>query len=77
VCLGEYGVVVDLTDTGRAVVHFHDGSRRTVSLAVLVADGVEVRPGDVVMVSIGMALERVEPEVHDLDLRQLTEEVHR
>jgi hydrogenase maturation factor len=59
VCLGEYGKVVELRDDARAVVAF-DGSRRVVSLAVLVAEGTSVAVGDIVMVSIGMVLRVVD-----------------
>jgi hydrogenase maturation factor len=58
-CLGEYGTVVDLIDTGRAVVACRDRDR-VVSTAVLVAEGVAVAPGDTVMVSMGMALRVVD-----------------
>lgn len=68
-CLGEYGTVVELLDGARAVVACRD-SRRAVSLAVLVAEGVPVHVGDVVMVSIGMALAVVGDD-------QLAEEVVR
>lgn len=60
-CLGEYATVVEIIDVGRAVVRFGDDSIRQVSLAVLVADGTTVSPGDRVMVSIGLALEH-EPQ---------------
>lgn len=60
-CLGEYATVVEVIDVGRAVVRFGDDGIRQVSLAVLVADGVTVSPGDRVMVSIGLALEH-EPQ---------------
>lgn len=56
-CLGEYGTIVQIIDGGRAIVRFGDDSTRQVSLAVLVAEGTPVVPGDRVMVSIGMALE--------------------
>ncbi len=65
-CLGEYGTIVEVIDVGRAMVRFDDGHVREVSLAVLVADGLTVVPGDRVMVSIGMALyleEKVDEEV--------------
>ncbi|MGD9995898.1 MAG: HypC/HybG/HupF family hydrogenase formation chaperone [Ilumatobacteraceae bacterium] len=55
-CLGEYGTVIGLLGPASAEVCFGDGSCREVSLAVLVAEGVAVRPGDTVAVSIGMAL---------------------
>jgi hypothetical protein len=61
VCLGEYATIVEVIDVGRAVVRFDDDSIRQVSLAVLVADGTTVSPGDRVMVSIGLALEH-EPQ---------------
>ena len=75
-CLGEYAVIVDVIDAGRAVVLFHDGSQREVSLAVLAADGVEVLPGDVVMVSIGMALELIEPPTPEPDRSDLIRPSH-
>jgi hypothetical protein len=56
VCLGEYGTIVDVIDTGRAVVRFDDDTTRQISLAVLAAEGIAVAPGNRVMVSIGMAL---------------------
>lgn len=59
-CLGEYATVVELTDRGHAVARFADGTLRDVSLAVLVAEGITVEPGDTVAVSIGMALHRVD-----------------
>jgi hydrogenase maturation factor len=55
-CLGDIVTVVDHVDPGRAIVRFADGRTGTVSLAVLVAEGTTVEPGDRVMVSIGMAL---------------------
>jgi hydrogenase maturation factor len=59
-CLGEYGTVVEQLGDGRAVVRFGDGRLRDVSLAVLVAEGTTVACGDVVAVSIGMALHLVD-----------------
>jgi hydrogenase maturation factor len=56
-CLGELGTVTQTDTSGRAMVRFADGSVRQVSLAVLHVDGVRVVPGDVVTVSIGMALD--------------------
>lgn len=55
-CLGEYGTVIDTSPDGRATVRCADGATRSVSLAVLIAEGIDVVPGDSVMVSIGMAL---------------------
>jgi hydrogenase maturation factor len=60
VCLGAYGTVVEVLGDARATVRFADGTERLVSLAVLVADGVTVEPGDDVAVAIGMALHRVD-----------------
>lgn len=54
-CLGDFGTVTDVRD-GVADVEFGDGSVRTVSTAVLVADGIHPAQGDRVLVSIGMAL---------------------
>jgi hydrogenase maturation factor len=59
VCLGECGVVVAVPDPGHALVRLGAGDRR-VSLAVLVADGIVVAPGDVVMVAMGLALRVVD-----------------
>lgn len=59
-CLGEYGVVVELLDGAQAIVRFADGSTRAVSLAVLLADDTPVGPGATVAVSIGMALHLVD-----------------
>lgn len=61
-CLGEYATVVELLDTPRAVVRFADGVTRDISLAVLLAEGTPVAPGDTVAVSIGMALHVVREE---------------
>ena len=61
-CLGEYATVVELLDTPRAIVRFVDGVTRDVSLAVLLAEGTPVGPGDRVAVSIGMALHLVHDE---------------
>lgn len=61
-CLGAYGTVVELLGEARAAVRFDDGTVRDVSLAVLVAEGTAVAPGDAVAVSIGMALHRVEQD---------------
>jgi hydrogenase maturation factor len=56
-CLGEYATVVEVIDPARAVVSCRPaGTYRDVSLAVLAAEGTPVVPGDVVMVSIGIAL---------------------
>jgi hydrogenase maturation factor len=54
-CLADFGVVTAVGDGG-AAVEFDDGSIRTVSIAVLVADHIDVAPGDRVVVSMGMAL---------------------
>lgn len=61
-CLGEYATVVELLDTPRAVVRFADGVTSDISLAVLLAEGTPVAPGDTVAVSIGMALHVVREE---------------
>lgn len=64
-CLGEYGVVVEIGGDGRGRVRFSDGSVRDVSLAVTTVEGVVLAVGDQVMVSMGMVLhvEQVEQEV--------------
>jgi hydrogenase maturation factor len=62
VCLGEYGTVVEVRDDARAVVRYADGTLREVSLAVLCAARVTVQPGDIVAVSIGIALHLVDDE---------------
>ena len=64
-CLGAYGTVVELRGDARASVRFDDGTVRDVSLAVLVAEGTAVAPGDVVAVSIGMALHRMDQDTAD------------
>jgi hydrogenase maturation factor len=63
-CLGEYGTVAEVVDVGRASVRFASGTRG-VSLAVLAADGTVVTAGDVVMVSMGMALRVVDEQLVD------------
>ena len=63
-CIGEYGTIVDVIDTGRAVVRFDDDTTRQISLAVLAAEGIAVAPGNRVMGSIGMAL-HLETDEHD------------
>lgn len=63
-CLGEYGTVVEVLDVGQAMVRLRSGAR-VVSLAVLAAEGTQVTSGDVVMVSMGMALRVV--DVDDID----------
>ena len=63
-CLGEYGTVAEVVDVGRASIRFASGTR-DVSLAVLVADGTTVTAGDVVMVSMGMALRVVDDQLAD------------
>lgn len=64
-CLGEDATVVEVLDGGRALARFADGTVREISLAVLIVDGVTVRPGDVVAVSIGMALHRRDDQPDD------------
>jgi hydrogenase maturation factor len=54
-CLGEVGRVVGLLDARRAVVEI-SGRKVTALLDVVVAEGVAVAPGDVVIVSMGMVL---------------------
>lgn len=71
-CLGAYGTIVELVGESRAVVRFDDGTQREVSLAVLVADGVAVEPGATVAVSIGMALQVVDPDRVFADLADRT-----
>jgi hydrogenase maturation factor len=66
-CLGAYGTIVELIGESRAAVRFGDGTQRDVSLAVLVADGVRARAGDVVAVSIGMALHLFDPQAPERD----------
>ena len=54
-CLGEVGRVLRLLDERRAVVG--SSGRETIAvLDVVLADGGEVVPGDVVVVSMGMVL---------------------
>ena len=54
-CLGEVGRVLRLLDERRAVVE--SSGRETVAvLDVVLAEGGEVVPGDVVVVSMGMVL---------------------
>ncbi len=64
-CLGEFGTVVAAIGEGTARVRFADGAMREVSTAVLVADGVEVAPGDSILVSMGLAIRAVDPHEHD------------
>ncbi len=54
-CLGEVGRVLGLLDERRAVVEFA-GREVTASLDVVLAEGAAVRPGDVVIVSMGFVL---------------------
>ena len=54
-CLGEVGRVVDLLDERRAVVQY-PGREVTALLDVVRAEGVDVGPGDVVIVSMGLVL---------------------
>lgn len=61
-CLGAYATVVELVDASRATVRFPDGATSDISLAVLLAEGTPVEPGDTVAVSIGMALHLVREE---------------
>jgi hydrogenase maturation factor len=72
VCLGEYATVVEVIDVGRAIVRFDtsDARQRTavVSLAVLATEGIQVAPGDRVMVSIGMALELLAVAEHEQEV---------
>jgi hydrogenase maturation factor len=60
VCLGEYVTVTGIADD-RAAVRRADGSVTHASLAVLLAEGIQVEVGDTVMVSIGMALHVGQP----------------
>lgn len=54
-CLGEFATVRSVRGD-RASVEFDDGRRQVVSLAVMVAEGQDVRVGDIVLVAIGMVL---------------------
>jgi hydrogenase maturation factor len=54
-CLGEVGRVVRLPDDRIAVVEC-SGREIRAALDVVLAEGVEVRPGDVVIVSMGFVL---------------------
>jgi hydrogenase maturation factor len=54
-CLGEVGRVVGLLDERCAVVQF-PGRQVTALLDVVLAEGVGVGPGDVVIVSMGFVL---------------------
>lgn len=54
-CLGEFGTVVDVDEIG-AAIEFVDGSVRRVSTVVLMAEGIELVPGNRVLVSMGLAL---------------------
>lgn len=54
-CLGEVGRVVGLLDERRAVVEY-PGRQATALLDVVRAEGVDVGPGDVVIVSMGFVL---------------------
>ena len=54
-CLGQVGRVVSLLD-GRLAVVECAGREVTASLDVVVADGTDVGPGDVVIVSMGFVL---------------------
>jgi hydrogenase maturation factor len=54
-CLGEVGRVLRLVDERRAVVE--SSGRETIAvLDVVLAEGVVVAPGDVVVVSMGLVL---------------------
>ncbi len=61
-CLGRFGTIAEVLDDGRAIVVVDSGAGDTtvVSLAVLIAEGTAVEPGDVVVVSMGMALRVVD-----------------
>lgn len=54
-CIGEVGRVLGLLDERRAVVEL-SGREITAVLDVVLAEGGEVVPGDVVVVSMGMVL---------------------
>lgn len=67
-CLGEVGQV--LTIDVETVEVLTVAGRRSASVAVLAAEGVELAPGDWVIVSMGFVLERVDHDaakslVHD------------
>ena len=73
-CLGRYGTIAEVIDVGHAIVEFDEGDSRraVVSLAVLTAEGTSVEAGDVVVVSMGMALRVVVDPVAE---RAFTQEV--
>jgi hydrogenase maturation factor len=74
-CLGKYGTITEVIDVGRAIVRYDGaGGRAEVSLAVLVAEGTTVEPGDVVMVSMGMALRVLDEALAEQAIR-FTQEV--
>jgi hydrogenase maturation factor len=54
-CLGEVGRILRQLDERRAVVEF-SGREITAVLDVVLAEGGQVVPGDVVVVSMGMVL---------------------
>lgn len=74
-CLGKYGTITEVIDVGRAIVTYDGaGGRSEVSLAVLVAEGTTVEPGDVVVVSMGMALRMLDEALAEQAVR-FTQEV--
>lgn len=54
-CLGDISRVVGLVGTDRAIVE-RTGQRSIVSLAVMRADGIQIATGDLVVVSMGLAI---------------------
>lgn len=55
--------LVERVDGATATVRGDDGTRRLVSLAPLVFEGVDVAPGDRVLVELGLAIELVGGDV--------------
>jgi hydrogenase assembly chaperone HypC/HupF len=67
VCLSDPARVVSVSDDGAEALVRMRGALRRLSVALLTLEGETVVPGDWVLASVGMALERIdEAEARDL-----------
>ena len=61
-CLSDIARIVEMDKSHTWAIVEDNGTRRRISLAVLVVDGTVCRPGDWVVVHTGLAVERIEHE---------------
>ena len=66
-CMSDVGRILELSEDGAEAIAWTRGAARTISTSVLTLEGSELSVGDWVVVSMGLAIERLsESAAHEM-----------